>query len=497
MKKHSIRVSSDQSSGINITRYLTLLHNNIKFICVVVIICSLAGFVASYLMPKKFQASSVISIEENIVSDLVEGIAITTSADSKIRLLELQLLSRNILLQVASLLDMDLHATTAAQKEALILSLRKNIYITHNKQRGFFSVTFLDPSAVLARDFVNTLIRVYVETNTSEKRQESFDATTFLSEQIKIFQERIDKAQQDIDTFKTEQGMFLNLNEALVQQEINKLDEQLESLAISKNKLLSQQHMQSDSSLLAEDLRTKEAELRSAQSIYTKRHPIVQRLSLDVAGLKARLEESKQISQDQSVNTQYQGIQIELKALEEKEKNIIKEREKNIKNLEKMPSIRTQLSDLEQRKANEMLIYQKLVSRFGQSEVSKQMELQDKAVSFKIIDAAVTPTRFVFPKRYLFMFGGIFAGFGLGIGLVIARSILRTRIYSAHDLSIYTVPVLAKLPVIVKPELLRKKERSNYIAMGITAGVIFLVSIAAAMEFLGLTHIERVFSIFI
>ncbi len=497
MKKHDIRVSSDQGSGLNIARYLTLLHNNIKLICVVVILCSIIGFVVSYLVPKKFQASSLISIEESIVSDLVEGIAITTSADSKIRLLELQLLSRNTLTQVASLLDMDLHATTAAQKEALILSLRRNIYISHDKKRGFFSVTFLDPNAILARDFVNTLIRVYVEANTSEKRQESFDATTFLSEQIKIFQDRIDKAQQDIDAFKTEQGMFLNLNESLTQQEINTLDEQLENLAITKNKLLSQQHMQSDSSLLAEELRTKEAELRSAQSIYTKRHPIVQRLNLDIKGLKARLEESKQISQDQSVNAQFQGTQIELAALEEREKNIKKERERNIKNLEKLPAIRTQMADLEQRKANEMLIYQKLVSRFGQSEVSKQMELQDKAVSFKVIDAAVTPATFVFPKRYLFMLGGIFAGFALGIGLVIARSILRTRIYSAHDLNIYTVPVLAKLPVIIKPELLRKKERSNYIAMGITASVILLVIIAAAIEFLGLPHIEKVFSIFI
>ncbi len=495
MKKQNINTSSEQGAGLNITRYLTLLNNNIKFICAVVIITSLGGFVTSYLIPKKYQATSTISIEENIISNLVEGIAITSSAESKVRLLELQLLSRNILMEVASILDMDLLANTPQKKEALILSIRKNTRIQYNKFRGFFSVTFLDANAVLARDFVNTLIRVYIEANTSEKRQESFDATTFLSEQIKIFQERIEKAQEAIDDYKTEQGMFLNLSEAVVQQQINSINQQLESITISKNKLLSQQHMQSDASLLAEQLRTKEADLRSAQAIYTKRHPIVQRLTLDIQGLKARLKEIQSDPTAQSSNTQYQGTQIELQALEETEVKLTKEKAQNIKNLETLPSIRTKMADLEQRKANEMLIYQKLVSRFGQSEVSKQMELQDKAVSFKIIDAAVTPTTFVFPKRFIFMLGGIIAGFGLGIGLVLLRSILRTRIYSAQDLAIYAVPVLAKLPVIIKPEILEKRERSNYIAMGITAVVILFVCLAAGMEFLGFTYIERLFPV--
>ncbi len=495
MKKHDLKASSEQGSGLNIARYLTLLHNNIKFICIVVIITSLTGFIVSYLLPKKYEATSTISIEENIVSDLVEGIAITTSAESKIRLLELQLLSRNLITEVASILDMDLLADTEEKKEELFQSLRASTYISHNKKRGFFSVTFLHKDAVLARDFVNTLIRVYVETNTSEKRQESFDATTFLSEQIKIFQSRIEKAQQDIDAFKTEQSMFLTLSESVVQQKIISLDQQLESITIEKNKLLSQQHMQSDSSILADELHKKEAELYSAQSIYTKRHPIVQRLTLDIQGIKKRLEDLEKNPPSQSSNTQFKATQIELKALEEKEQSITSERDKNIKNLELLPNIRTKLSDLEQRKANEMLIYQKLVSRFGQSEVSKQMELQDKAVSFKVIDAAVTPTSFVFPKRYLFMIGAIIAGFGLAVGLIIARSILRTRIYSAHDLNIYTVPVLAKLPVIIRPELLRKRERHNIVAMLITACVIALICIAAGMELLGLTYIEAIFPV--
>ncbi len=493
MIKHSITHSSNANAGLNLGRYITLINNNIKFICITVIITSLIGFVVSYLVPKKFQASSTISIEENIVSDLVKGIAITSSAKSKVRLLEVELLSRNMLLEVASLLDLDLMAQTHEQKENLVLKLRQSTFIEHDNRRGIFSVSFQDNNAVIARDFVNTLIRVYIETSTSEKRQESFDATSFLSDQIEIFQTRIQTAQEAIDKFKAEQGIFLSLNESFIQQKINGINQQLDSIRIEKNRLLSEQHMLSDASKLAEELYSKENELRNAQAIYTQKHPIVQRLTLDVEALTKRLKEEQSKPTSESVNTAFQGAQIELKSLEETEKNLLVELDENLKNLELLPAIRTQLSDLEQQKSNEMSIYQKLVGRFGQSEVSKQMELQDKAVSFKVIDAAVTPSTFVFPKRFIFMIGGIIAGFGLAVGLIIARSILLPKIYTAEDLHAYAVPVLVKLPEIVQPEVLAKKRKVNIIVIAITLCIISAVCAAAAIEFLGFTFIERFF----
>ncbi len=493
MKKHSITHSSDANAGLNLGRYITLINNNIKFICTVVIVTSLMGFVVSYLIPKKFQASSTISIEENIVSDLVKGIAITSTAESKVRLLEVELLSRNMLLQVASLLDLDLMAQTSEQKEKLVLALRKSTLISHDNKRGIFSVSFQDKDAVIARDFVNTLIRVYIETSTSEKRQESFDATSFLGDQIEIFQTRIQTAQEAIDKFKAEQGLFLSLNEGFIQQKINSINQQLDSIRIEKNKLLSEQHMLSDASKLAEELHAKENELRDAQAIYTQKHPIVQRLTLDVTALKKRLEEEQNKPVSESVNTAFQGAQIELVSLEETEKNLLMELDENLKNLELLPGIRTQLSDLEQQKANEMTIYEKLVGRFGQSEVSKQMELQDKAVSFKVIDVAVTPSTFVFPKRFIFMIGGIIAGFGLAIGLILARSILLPKIYTVEDLQAYAVPVLAKLPEIIQPEVLARKRKNNIIVIAITFCVVGAICAAAVLEFLGFTFIERFF----
>ena len=47
----------------------------------------------------------------------------------------------------------------------------------------------------------------------------------------------------------------------------------------------------------------------------------------------------------------------------------------------------------------EAAIYNQLVARYGQSEISKQMELKDKSTSFRIIEAAVTPEFPASPNR--------------------------------------------------------------------------------------------------
>ncbi len=491
MKRNTIKADASENSGLNLVSYFNLLLKNIKFICIVVTIASISAFVVSYMLPKQYMASSSISVEENIISDLVQGIAITSSAESKIRLLQVELLSRDILSEVASLLELDLHVSTPEQLEGLITSLKANTSIEHDVRRNVFYVSFTNANPVVARDFVNTLIRIYIENSTSEKRQESFDATAFLSEQIEIFQERIEKAQIAIDKFKSEEGIYLSLNENMLQQKITDLNNRLETLRIEKNKLLSESHLLSDASQLSETLREKEAALQSAKSVYTAKHPNYIRLVAEIENLKLQLEDMKNKPVAETENSQYQVIQIELKSLEETENALIKERDENLKNMELLPNLKTKLSELEQTKANELIIYEQLVSRLGRSEVSKQMELQDKAVTFRVIDSAITPTAFIFPVRYIIMIGGMMAGFALAFGIIIGRAFLRPQINSAEDLDIYSVPVLVKLPVIIQPEVLAKRIRTNWIIVIITTCILGFIFLVAVLEFFGLTYMEK------
>lgn len=472
-------------------RYVTLLLADTTLICGIVAAVSVIAFVLSYALPKRYSAESTVSIEQNIVSDLVKGIAVTPSAESKMRLLSVHLLSRNILEKVASTLDMDLTARTHQQREALILSLRGRIDIRHDVKRGLFTVSYTDNNPVLARDFVNTMTRLYIEESTAEKRQESYDATDFLNEQIRMFQKRIEEAQIAIDSFKSQKGMYLGLNEQLLRQQISQQEQRLEELRIRRNELTAKQALLTDKAVLAEQLRTKELALRTARAAYTERHPAVKRLMLDIQKLKESVATSDDAPSESPASAEYLSVKVELQSIAEMEANLAASLAENVNELKELPAIRTELAELEQRKANEMRIYEQLVARFGQSEVSKQMELQDKAVSFRVIDAAVVPTVHIFPRRYLFMLGGIVVGFALAGGVVFGRDFLRGKIRSPHDLGAYNLPILIKLPNTAPPAALAGQKRKTLAVAAGTVCLLLMICLIAALEFLNLPYVEK------
>ena len=252
-------------------RLLSLASSSLTLICLTAVSLTLAGVILSYALPKKYEASSTVFIEQNVINDLVKGIAITPSIEAKLRILKVSMLSRAMLLAVAGDLDMDLDARDPAREEAMLQSMRTNADVRQDEKRGLFFITYTDANPVLARDFVNTITRRYIEESTASKRKESFEATSFLENQIKIFQGRIENAQQAIDRFKTEKGMYLGLNEHLLREEIRDQEQRLENIRIQKNEQLVKVRLFSSQARLNEELEQKEQTLRGLLAMYTEK----------------------------------------------------------------------------------------------------------------------------------------------------------------------------------------------------------------------------------
>lgn len=486
--------SSSSQPKLDVFRYLSLFMLNAKVCCAIIIACAILAVAISYALPKRYQATSTISVEQSVISDLVKGIAVTPSMESKLRLLNVYLLSRNLLLKIASILDMDLDVTTPAQREQLVQKMRDNVRITRDEKRGLFYISYTDTNPVQARDFVNTMTRVYIEDSTATKRQESYDATAFLGEQIEMFQKRIEQAQVDIDAFKSEKGMYLGLNEPVLRQQIKSLEQRIDELSIRKAELIAKRNLLLQQPQKMDALRAKEMALANMRASYTDQHPSVIRLVEEIRVLRESLEEEKMLQDETTINSpEYQLLTLEIQSLEETENGLQATLKESLNDLQELPAIRTRLAELEQRKTNETHIYEQLVGRFGQSEVSKQMEMQDKSVTLRVIDAAVIPTVHSFPPRHLIILGGIVLGFALAAAWLVLSDRIWGRIRSAKDLALYKVKVLTKLPQLSPPDVHREKRNQRLIIAG-TASILLVVCGIAAMEFLGLPYMEKVIS---
>ncbi|MDO9583026.1 MAG: GNVR domain-containing protein [Desulfomicrobium sp.] len=469
-------------------RYLGLLLRRKRLLVLVTLLVMTLGVVVSYLLPKKFEAQSTVFIEQSVISDLVKGIAINPSMDAKIKVLSVSMLSRENLTRVLRILDKDLDLTTDAKREAYLDALRTRIKITLDEKRGIVFLSFVDPDPRFARDLINTMAQVYIESNTASKRDESLDATRFLSEQIDSFKKRIDVVEEEINQYKANHGLQLAVDETIIRFEIADAEKKLEGIRARRFQLETQDRLLPTGGGQRSPVADLEQQLAGLLTTYTESHPRVVRLRAEIDAMKA--SPSRGRAGDGGAGLTRALLQAELEANKGFEEAQLRAIEENRQLLREIPSIRTGLNELLRKKENETLIYSQLVTRYGQSEVSKQMEMENKSMTFRIVDPAVLPTKHISPKRLLIMFGALAVGLGAGAALIILPYLMGGAVKSPDELRALNLRVLAVLPAIPKPDEDRQRRKGDLIFLGLAALYFSALMAVVAIEALGKPYME-------
>jgi len=479
--------------NFDLMRYVHLVLQRKGLLVSIALVVMFAAIVAAYVMPKKYMAKSTVFIEQNVISDLVKGIAITPSMNMKIKAIKVTMLSRTMVLNVIKALDMDVHAASDSDLDTMIAGMQKRIGVSLDERRGVFKISLEDVDPVRARDVVNTLTRLYIEENTSTKRKESFEATQFLADQIEVFKKRIDAVEQEIDAFKTKAGQVLFANEGAIRTELNEANSKLEQLLIRINALKTSRNLLISNTPLQQQLDSQQSTLEAMRGRYTENHPKVRQMENAIAATKQQIRTSGDSELNAVYRTsQYQSIKVELASLESTKQHLEEEVQRNRGILRKIPAVRSELAELRRKLNNETIIYEKLVSRYGQSEVSKEMELQDKSMSFRVLDPAVVPSQPSKPNRPFIILLGIVGGIGLGVGVIVLLDLINPSIKTLDDLKEYGVPVLAVIPKVRDEEqLARQRRRDRWIYVVGIAGMLISLSFLA-VEFLHLGLVDRV-----
>jgi polysaccharide chain length determinant protein (PEP-CTERM system associated) len=211
---------------------------------------------------------------------------------------------------------------------------------------------------------------------------------------------------------------------------------------------------------------------------YTENYPEVVRLKAELEGLKNRAAtdpgDSTGTTRMTSLNPLYQEVQqkmfeveTEISSFEAKKKNLKELVTQREKNLHEVPVNKKELAVLIQERDSHREIYQELLKRMGQSEVSKQMEISDKTSTFRIVDPANYPEIPVSPNMVKMIFLAIFGGLGCGLGAVVLLDYFDTSVNDPQQLEELGVEVLAMIPNIadgVADVQAGKRDRTLYVA---------------------------------
>jgi succinoglycan biosynthesis transport protein ExoP len=503
-------------------KYLKALNKGRYFFIVLSLSIMSVIIWGSYFLPKRYEAKSTIFVESNVINSLIKGIAITPSMEDRIRVLRYAMLSRGLVSK--ALTDLDVDTKDTKEFEEKILAYQKYTQI-NVKGNDLFIVSIQDPDPKFAMNYINTLVRRYVEENVSAKREEAYGANRFLSEQVAQFKEKLDKADEKIINYRRDKGIYMAFDEASVIQEIKQIKTEIENINVMRNQLLAtknitqtqlkneepmtvafSRHAGNDATITALENKMKQLLVK-----YTENYPEVIRIKAEIEAMKKQ-EEAKPQNEPSGDNTEpemstmnpvYQQLkqtflqtEAEIDALDARRRQLSALIGRKEAELRYIPEGKKVLTDLEKERDSYKNIYEQLLARAGQSDVSKEMEIEDKATTFRIVDPAVLPMKPVSPNRVKLIFIGIFLGILGGVGGVVVRENFSPSVNSVKTIKNLGIEVLAVIPRIFNEEEQHMKAKKDKLVYSIAGSYLCLIGLLLVHELMGLTYIDSFFNYF-
>lgn len=459
-------------------KYLKILKKRSYLFFAVALVVTTGMIYYSYTLPNKYRADSTVFIETNVINNLVKGLAISPGMDERIKVLKYALLSRDIIRKTVLDLNPGLEDESKIQKTVASLQLRTDISTIG---KSLFKVSFVDSSPVFAQSYINTLIGTYIHESLVEKRAETDDASQFLVEQIDQFRKKLEIAEDRIIAFRNSQGMVQAHDEITLlggiddyRRQTEEIDLAIANLINRRSQLKNNMQNSATSSVAASGHGDAEEvalqkRLQELQLTYTENYPevIKVRAELDylrqqrVAGPGRNLDGAAPMLnlRQQEIEQQLDNINTEIRSLQGKKTKINQFIQQRDNELRTLPEQQKKMSALIQERDSYQKIYEEMLLRLNQSEVSRQMELGDQTTTFRVVDSALLPTQPISPDMSKLILMAIVAGVGCGFGVVVLLENFDSSVKSVSQISHLGFDVIAMVPAIVDENKLSRKKK--------------------------------------
>ncbi|MCG8568022.1 MAG: protein GumC [Desulfobacterales bacterium] len=485
---------------------------------------------------KTYQASTLILVQQQSVPTAYVRSVVTSSINQRINTISQQILSRSNLEKIIE--QFNLYADRSdLYLEEKIANMRKRVQVKIERARHgaeAFSIQFTGSEPQKVMRITNTLASFFMDENLKVREAQAIGTSEFLYSELEKTRRRLEEHELKLSAFRSkylgglpdELESNLRTLDRLQQQLADKnteLREAKNALALVASQIATvkqQQNIGTRSSTQAsqfappfgmteseEQLFLAEQEYNELLSRYTDRHPDIQRIKKRIEKLTRAVEVERGLSANEeakaSVSKPRATINPALMQLQANEaliKNDIEKIGYNIRDIEgKMkvyqrrvedtPKRELELQSLKRDYANIRDIYNSLLDRKLEAELSVNMEKKQKGEQFRIIDYARLPEKPISPNVEKFFFLAVFLGLGLAVGFIFLLEFFDPFIRRDEQLEDeLDLTILATIPLL-KDSV---KERKEYLTVVAFVGCsVYVAILLASFGTLSLRGLDR------
>ncbi len=500
-------------------RYAGILHRRrYAAIAVALAVISLLTW-GSLFWPKTYEASSTVFIERSsLINPLIKGVGVSGSIEERLKNLRNSITSRNIIERVIKKLDLDTKGKNADQYNDLIDGLRKRLTVTVKGSRGeaetdLFTISFKGSDPKTVKDIVNALVSEYIEENASYRRTDAYGAVEFIQNQLLEYKARLEDSDKAIREFREKNPQMIPQSEttllgrletfqtARIESEI-KLKEVLRKRDSLKKQLSGEKEL-TVAFVTREGSPQARLDYLNNQLIvlmtkFTDKHPEIIKVKMEIEELKKQLTQAKEAQKNSpgaetaAMNPIYQQLkeelvrtEAEIESLRARTSELSRQRQEVQGALGRMPKEQEEWSKLQRDRTVYQKIYDDLLQKLENARVSKDLEVTDKAATFRVIDPAILPHAPVKPDSVLLIMLGLVLGITSGIGAAFGIEYLDRSYKDEESIeSELKLPVLASIPRIVTAEDIASEKRLDRKVYTFTGAYLLIIGMVLAEELL-------------
>ena len=484
---------------------------------------AVAGVVVVIKIPDQYEATTRIYVDtDSILKPLMAGLTVTPNVEQQIGMLSRTLLSRPNLEKLVRMADLDLRNANRNDQEALIERLAKGIEIRTAGGLNLYNMTFRDTEPERAKRVIQAMSSIFIESGLGTSRKDTDAAKTFLSEQIKTYEAKLDEAETRMKEFRLRniavqaadgkdaasrlaeanaqlQGAQLQLREAEFARDAAK-----QQLAMERgqgvNVALPSLLQESTINVATPELDARIGELRKSLDAllqrYTDQHPDVittRRLITDLeAQRKREVAELRKAATAQaaaagpgagatgSLAAQelarvVAGAEVQVAALRARVAEFGARAAAAREAMKTAPQLEVEAAQLNRDYTIIKKNYEDLVTRRQSAVMSGELDVASGVAEFRVIDPPRVSPRPVSPNRILLLPAVLLASLGGGLFFAFAAAQLRPTIASGEDLrSLSGLPLLGVVTMLRTEEDLRGERASLFRFVAASGGLVGL-----------------------
>lgn len=506
---------------LTIRDYLGIVRRHSFYIIAVFILVLVTSIVVAIVIPPEYQSEGTIMIEsQQIPTDFVKD-SVDSFADERIEVVKQRVMTRENLIKIID--KYQLFADKRASKSLSdIVELTRNgillsvVSATANKQGRSaaiaFKLSFSYKSPDVAHNVASELVTLFLAENIKSRTERAAETTEFLEKEALRQKEELEKIESKVADYKRQHSnalpenadMHINIlqrDEAALREterDMKTADEELRylDLELASAKAGIGLAKSVDAVPLvknpAEELEGLKAEYTKMSATYNEEHPTLRALKRKIEKIEASLPA---VTNNDSKNQPnplgakeliVAKVQAQIESVKNRKESLSKQQQGLRASLAQMessvaqtPQVQLGLTSLTRDYDSAKEKYTEMLTKLQTAKVSENLEQENKAERFTLLEPPVFPDKPTKPNRQKIIGMGFAAGLGLGLGLAMVLEMIDGKIRGADAIAAhFNMKPLVVIPYIkLGDEVARRRKMLKYSIIAFLIFTVFAVYI--------------------